>query len=285
MVSLAKITEKLNTLLNEKASGYSYKIYSDAELHHEPVRNGNEVKTVIEGISTLISSSIVPVTGLKIGTQTVGVSLAIPVDTRDMQDITEGISSIVQKYKEDIDNVVSVPQTFEIDNTLCNFIGTLAEVGDVEQKTSIGVMVEISFTITLNYFANGVNSTNQKLYYINGSGKQEEIPFTSLSIGRNVVQDGGAFSNTNGIAKNYVQTTALAMEFTMPALKDNEFCELFRQWLLKGNSNKFTVKYNNGYGEDKVDSWEKYEMMFLTSNLQAQGVDNVGYTISLAEAL
>ena len=128
MVSLAKITEKLNTLLyNSKESNellykdsrdYSYMIYSDAELHHEPVRNGNEVKTVIEGIATLISSSIVPVTGLKIGTQTVGISLAIPIDTRGMQDITQGISSIVQKYKEDIDNVVSAPQTFEIDNTL-----------------------------------------------------------------------------------------------------------------------------------------------------------------------
>ena len=283
MISLAKITEKLNTLLNNQASGYSYKIYSDAELHHEPKRDGNQVKTVIEGISTLVNSSIVPVTGLKIGTQTIGVSLAIPIDTRDMQDVTEGISKIIQKYKEDIDNVVSAPQTFEIDNTLCNFIGTLAEVGEVEQKTSIGVMVEISFTITLNYFANGVNSTNQKLYYVDGSGNQEEIPFTSLSIGRNVVQDGGAFSNTNGIAKNYVQTTALAMEFTMPALKDNAFCELFRQWLTKGNIGKFTVKYNNG--DNNSSNWVSYTMIFLTSNLQAQGVDNVGYTISLAEAL
>ena len=284
MISLAKITEKLNELLNAQASGYSYAVYSDAELHRAPTRNGNTVETVIEGISTLVNSSIVPVTGLKIGTQTIGVSLAIPIDTRGMQDITQGISKIVERYKEDIDTVVSAPQTFSIEDTLCNFIGTLAEVGDVEQKSSIGVMVEISFTITLNYFANGVNSTNQKLYYFDGSGN-EEIPFTSLSIGRNVVQDGGAFSNTNGIAKNYVQTTALAMEFTMPALMDNKFCELFRQWLLKGNSNKLTIKYNNGYGEDKADSWEAYEMIFLTSNLQAQGVDNVGYTISLAEAL
>ena len=118
MISLAKITEKLNELLNGQASGYSYAVYSDAELHRAPTRNGNTVETVIEGISTLVNSSIVPVTGLKIGTQTIGVSLAIPIDTRGMQDITQGISSIVQKYKEDIDNVVSAPQTFEIDNTL-----------------------------------------------------------------------------------------------------------------------------------------------------------------------
>ena len=284
MINLAKITEKLNELLNAQANGYSYLVYSDAELHRAPTRNGNTVETVIEGISTLINSSIVPVTGLKIGTQTIGVSLAIPIDTRGMQDITQGISKIVERYKEDIDTVVSTPQTFSIEGILCNLVGTLAEVGDVEQKSSIGVMVEISFTITLNYFANGVNSTNQKLYYV-VDGANEEIPFTSLSIGRNVVQDGGAFSNSKGIAKNYVQTTALAMEFTMPALMDNKFCELFRRWLLKGNSDKFTIKYNNGYGEDKADSWEVYEMIFLTSNLQAQGVDNVGYTISLAEAL
>ncbi len=273
MISLLNICEKLNELLNEDLTDFEYKIYGDAELHKIPKRQGNEVKEVVEGIATIISSSIVPIQGLKLGTQTIAVEFAVPINTREMTE--EGIESIVERYKAKINAIVSEPKIFnDLDGFVVTMTGTIAEVGEVQQQSSIGVMIPIDFTITLNYFENGLNSLNQKLLY-----NDEEIPFTSLSIGRAVIQDGGATSYSNGVAKNYVQTTALAIEINLPAIKDNAFCNLFRSFLRYGVSTKFQIEYLDN-GEST-----KYWVIFLTSNLQAQGVDNVGYTITLAEAL
>ncbi len=274
MISLLNICEKLNELLNTNKTNYAYKIYSESELHRTPKRVGNKVEQVLEGIATIISSSIVPVQGLKFGTQTIAVEIAVPIDTREMEDVSIGIENIVERYKQDINTLVSEPISYTIDKYVVTMTGTLADVGEQEQQSSIGLMIPISFTITLNYFLNGLNSLNQKLHYEN-----EEIKFTSLSIGRTVIQDGGAFSTTEGVSKNYVQTTALSIELTLPATTDSEFCGKFREFIRKGTSESFNITYDDNGTE------ENYKMIFLTSNLQAQGVDNVGYTITLAEAL
>jgi hypothetical protein len=276
MISLIDITKKINNLLGNK-----YTLYTDASLYFEPTREGNDVKSSIIGISTLISSSIVPVDGLSIGTETIGFELLIPVDTRVMEDTTEGIEEVIKPYKADIDSLVSTPNTLTFDNYVCTLKGTLAEVGEVQQKPNVGVAVSLSFTITLNYFANGVNSLNEQLFLLEKKENIEyetRIPFTSLSFGRTVVQDGGAFSDTEGVAKNYIQSTALSIELLMPALSDNKFCELFREFLFNGESAPFTIRYKGVMNKD-------YRVVFLTSNEQVQGIENVGYTITLAEAL
>ncbi len=285
MISLDKIIDQINNLLNENANGYKYSIYSDAELHHKPRREENDI--VIEGIATLINSSVVPVSELKIGTQTISVELTIPIDTRDMEDESVGIQDIVKNYKQDIDSLVSSPQNITIENYVCTFIGTLAEVGEVQQSSSIGVSIPISFTISLNYFVDGVNSLNEKLFFEEAE-QSEEIKYTSMSFGRTVIQDGGAFSsdisNNFGVAKNYVQTTALSIELVMPALTNSNFCSKFFNFLLYGTNNKFRVRLCR-YNADGTNYGRAYDVIFLSSNEQAQGVDNVGYTITLAEAL
>lgn len=278
MISLDKIIDQINILLNKNANGYKYSIYSDAELHHKPTREENDI--VIEGIATLINSSVVPVSELKIGTQTISVELTIPIDTRDMEDENVGIQDIVKKYKQDIDSLVSNPQTITIKNKpknyVCTFIGTLAEVGEVQQSSSIGVSIPISFTISLNYFINGVNSLDETLYYKPDPTTFIVIPYTSMSFGRVVIQDGGPFSDTKGVSKNYMQSSALSIELTMPALNDNSFCKIFRDFLMNGINNPITIKKNGS---------ADYRMIFLTSSQQSQGIENVGYTITLAEAL
>ena len=274
MISLLNICEKLNELLNTNKTKYTYKIYSESEFYRTPKRVGNKVEQVLEGIATIISSSIVPVQGLKFGTQTIAVEIAVPIDTREMEDISIGIENIVERYKQDINALVSEPISYTIDNYVVTMTGTLAEVGEQEQQSSIGLMIPISFTITLNYFLNGLNSLYQKLYFNN-----EEIKFTGMSLARNVIQDGGVFSDSSGVTKNYVQATGLAIELTLPATSDSTFCSRFREFLRDGNNNPFSIKYIDNALE------KTYKMIFLTSNLRAQGVDNVGYTITLAEAL
>ena len=187
---------------------------------------------------------------------------------------------IIQTYKNDIDAYVSKPQTKPLGDNVVSIVGTLAEVGEVETRQSIGLMIPITFTVTFNYFKNGINSANEELYYV-VDGKEEKIHYTSMSIARVVVQDGGAFSDTDGIAKNYVQTTSLSIELSVAALTDNDFGKRFRDFLFTGNNTPFTIKHENIItGEKNV-----YTMLFLTSNEQAQGIDNIGYSITLAEAL
>ena len=283
MISLLKICEHLNGLLNTEEN-INYLIYSEAELHKAPKRKGNSVKKVIEGIATIVSSSIVPIQGLKLGTQTIAVEFAVPIDTSEMIDVNKGIEEIIDKHKQDINEVVSEPKIIHnLDGYVVTMTGTLAEVGEIQQQSAIGLMAPISFTITLNYFENGLNSLNQKLKFQftqDSETKKEDITFTSMSIARTVIQDGGAFFNTNGVSKNYVQTTALSIELTLPAT-NSEFCKKFREFIRTGKNDKLDIIYS----DDNENESEQYKMIFLTSNLQAQGVDNVGYTITLAEAL
>ena len=98
MISLLNICEKLNELLNTNKTNYAYKIYSESELHRTPKRVGNKVEQVLEGIATIISSSIVPVQGLKFGTQTIAVEIAVPIDTREMEDVSIGIENILRGF-------------------------------------------------------------------------------------------------------------------------------------------------------------------------------------------
>ena len=279
MINLLNICTFVENQLRAK-SNYKrkYNIYAEAEYHKQAERVGNTIETFIEGIATTINSSIVPVSGLNFGTQVIGFELAIPIDHEAMY--LEGIETIVNAYKQDIDAFVSNPQTTTLNGYVVTVTGTLAEVGEPQTQSNIGLMIPIDFTLTFNYFENGVNSTQEELIYF---GK--EIKFTSLSFGRTVIQDGGAFNNTNGTAKNYVQTTALSIELVMPALSDCAFCKKFYNFLLTGENEPFDIRYRNKALTPNADDAEVYTVIFLSSNLQAQGVDNVGYTITLAEAL
>ena len=279
MINLTNICTYIENQLRAKSNYIrKYNIYADAEYHKKAVRTGNTVETFIEGIATTLNSSIVPVQGLNFGTQVIGFELAIPIDHEAM--LEEGIETIVNTYKQDIDAFVSNPQTTTLNNYVVTVTGTLAEVGEPQTQSNIGLMIPITFTLTFNYFANGVNSMQEELMYFG-----EEIKFISMSFGRTVIQDGGAFSNTNGIAKNYVQTTALSIELVMPALSDSLFCNKFYNFLRTGENTPFEISYRNKALTADENAVEVYNVIFLSSNSQAQGVDNVGYTITLAEAL
>ena len=276
MFSLKDICETVEVLLNNNSQGIVFAIYADGETHQKPKRKGNTVKKIIEGTMQRVGSSIVPVSGLKVGTQSLYIEIAIPLDPKTAEE-EGGIENTVNAYKGIIDNIVAEPRTQSIQGYLTTLTGTYAEALEIQQ-TSIGLMIPLTFTLELNYFLNGVNSMYEKLYYNN-----KEIYFTSMSIGRNVIQDGGAFSNSNGIAKNYVQNTALSIEITLPALNNgtNDFYARFREFLFDGNEEPFELTYTNS----TTNTNRTYRMIFLTSNSQSQGVQNVGYTITMAEAL
>lgn len=274
MITLSTICDKLNDLLSNE--NYNYKIYADGAFHSQPKRIGNNIEKIIEGIATIVNSSIVPVQGLKFGSQTISVELVIPINTKQAEETS--IEEITQTYKTDINKLLE-PTTLELDGYVATLLATIPEVGEIEQTSSIGLMIPITFNVEINYFLNGVNSLNEKLYYITPTYEEEEIHFTAMSLARTVIQDGGAFSNSNGVSKNYIQTTALAIELVAPALTDSEFCERFKRFLFDGNCASFGIRYKSG------STIRQYEMIFVTSNEQVQGTDNVGYTISMAEAL
>jgi hypothetical protein len=91
--------------------------------------------------------------------------------------------------------------------------------------------------------------------------------------------DAGVMSSTNGSAVNVPTGDALQIAFSVPALTDAVLTTEFANFILKKERKVYKVKLNfNGIlGE--------YDMVFGQCNYTARGVEGVGLSVTLVEAM
>ena len=290
MISIQSIADRLTTDLNALVpENVEFVIMGDGGSYVPSIRKprSNIVIQRVDGEADIISSTITPVNGIIVATQTVGVSVCVRIDK------SKGFDESVRYIREAIATYMSTPVVFNDTVTddkgneqiyTVTMYGSQPEAGSREVRQNYGDSIDYNWICNFAVVQNGVNSQNQSITF-----EGEQVPFTSLVLSRVPVTDGGAFSNTNGIAKSWHSTTALQVTITMPALTNNKLTQEHADYVINGTEKVYDVvikfselQETDGSGTATVKENAK-RMIFDVGSITAQQINNVGMEINLLE--
>ena len=290
MISIQSIADRLTTDLNALVpENVEFVIMGDGGSYVPSIRKprSNTVIQRVDGEADIISSTITPVNGIIVATQTVGVSVCVRIDK------SKGFDESVRYIREAIATYMSTPVVFNDTVTddkgneqiyTVTMYGSQPEAGSREVRQNYGDSIDYNWICNFAVVQNGVNSQNQSITF-----EGEQVPFTSLVLSRVPVTDGGAFSNTNGIAKSWHSTTALQVTITMPALTNNKLTQEHADYVINGTEKVYDVvikfselQETDGSGTATVKENAK-RMIFDVGSITAQQINNVGMEINLLE--
>lgn len=294
MISIETISERLTGKLNElvpESENIEFVIMGDGGNYIPSVRKPrtNTILQRIDGQADIIESTITPVNGIIVATQTVGVSVCVRIDK------SKGFDESVRVVREVISKYMSAPDVFSyvVDGNdgskqtyVVTMYGSQPEAGSREVRQNYGDSIDYNWICNFAVVQNGVNSQAQSITF-----EGEPVPFTSLVISRVPVTDGGAFSNTNGVAKSWHSTTALQVTVTMPALTNNKLTQEHADYVINGTEKVFDVviKFSELQETDESGTATVKEnakkMIFDVGTITAEQINNVGMEINLLEWL
>ena len=289
MITLQYLTNTINAQLNT-LSDIQFKINPDGdEYKGARLENNVIVDDYIQGTAILLNSSIVPVEGIIIQSQTVGVEIVVPVKTgRELVEQEDG-SSIMQDvvYQSSFepvrqvlatlasqaynDTIESDSKTFRVTYTVTN-----PRAGDIMIRDQVGLSITYQFTCNFAIIQNGVNTRDVEIEF-----EGVKIPFSQFSIIRTAINESGAFNSSQGSALNYTAVTAVQIDLSVPALSDSNITTEHFDFLKNGIVKQYEVSIKFG----SADTPKVFTMQFGECNVSGQGTDNLGQSIRLVEAL
>lgn len=274
MIDISQLLNYINAQLNANAPANTvFEIYADGGDYKPPKRQYNTLTTYIQGVGYIADSSILPVNGLSIATQTLSVSIAVPIDPnapteQSLDPIRNALSAFISTPKatalDDEDG-----RTYSV-----SVYGSSPTAGEIAQRSNLGLLITYGINIYFSFIQNGINSLDCVLTF-----EGEQVPFTEMTVAVSPVLDGGAVSSSNGGAGNYATVFALEIQLSVPALTDSVLTTDFARFLLFKQYAVYDVSLTyNGITSN-------YSMIFATSNITARGVENIGQSITLVEAI
>lgn len=289
MITLQYLTNTINTQLNG-LSDIQFKINPDGdEYKGARLENNVVVDDYIQGTAILLNSSIVPVEGIIIQSQTVGVEIVVPVKTgRELVEQEDG-SSIMQDvvYQSSFEPVRQVlatlasqayndtvedgTKTYKLTYTVTN-----PRAGDIIIRDQVGLSITYQFTCNFAIIQNGVNTRDVEIEF-----EGVKVPFSQFSIVRTAINESGAFNSSEGSALNYTAVTAVQIDLSVPALGDSNITVEHFEFLKSGIVKQYKVSIKFGAN----DTRKVFTMQFGECNVSGQGTDNLGQSIRLVEAL
>lgn len=297
MITLQDLTEKINEKLNvikgdiDSLQDVEFMIYPDGDEYKGARLENNALKdNYIQGTAISLNSSIVPVDGIIIQTQTVGVEIVVPVRTgRELveqedgssvmqdvvyQDSFEPIRKVLANYASQAydDTVVDGTKTYKLTYTLTN-----PRAGDIMIRDQVGLSITYQVSFNFAIVQNGINSRDIIIVF-----EGEKVPFTNVSIGRTAVMESGAFNGSNCSALNYPAVTALSIELAVPALSNTKITSEHLQFILSGEIKTYSLGIT--FSGD-INTATYYNVHFGECCVAGQGIDNVGQSIRIVEAL
>ncbi len=266
-----KINEDLNVLLGQ--SNVEFDIKDDTGNYTKATRVYNKKTYYVNGIASIMDSSLTIINGLHVAQQTVGVTIAVPIDhdkpvSESIEPFRIAITQLTQTAK-------ASPMTDESGKTfLVTSYGTQPVAGDREQTTEVGDFLPYSFSMFYSFIQNGVSSFDTTMTF-----EGEPVPFTEMSPSISPIMDAGVMSNTDGGAVNIPTGEAFQITLSVPALTDSILTSEFAQFIINKKRAVYDVTLSF-YGVEKA-----YKMLFGQSNYTARGVEGVGLSITLVDAM
>ncbi len=274
MIDIAQLLDYINEQLNKTAPDDAvFLIYADGGNYKPSKWERNELTTYIQGVGYISDSSIFPVNGLSIATQTLSVTIAVPIDpSKPPEESFEPVRNALNAF-------VSAPgvtaMTDEAERIYSvSVYGSSPTPGEMVQRPSIGLSITYSINVYFSFIQNGINSLDCVLTF-----EGEQVPFTEMTVAVAPVMDGGAVSGSGGGVGNYATSYAFEIQASVPALSGSKLTAEFAKFLLLKQYGVYdvTLIYAGVKGE--------YKMIFATSNITARGLEGIGQSITLVEAI
>lgn len=297
MITLKSLTDIINNKLKLINPEINFKINPDGDEYKAPSLEKNAVvDNFIQGTAILLNDSIVPVDGITILSQTVGIEFVVPVKSgRELVEQEDG-SSVMQDvvYQSSFEPIRQALATLSaqaykdsvIDDDgkttyAVSYTVTAPKAGDIMLRDAVGLSITYQISINFAIVQNGINTRNICVKF-----EDTDVLFTNITIGRTAIMESGAFNGSGGNALNYPAVTALSIELAVPALSDSYITQEHLAWLLFGEMKIYTVEL--GFSAVELGSSEnktKFNMYFGECCAAGQGIDNIGQSIRLVEAL
>lgn len=278
---LDNIKDNLMQGLNANDLGLHFFITTEMGSYKKPDRVGNKIIDYINGQLTVINSSTLPTQGLEVSTQTIQLSLAIPLRTTVSNEsvIVKNVRTVLEQYLSQ-NRVIVIEQNNK--SLVCALNYSLPNTGSVDQRSGIGTFLELTAMLYVSCIENGLNSIERR-YYLNG----ELLPYTSATRSRVPLTESNSFSGVSSIGqgKNIMQSTAIGFDLNVVALDPNQSLasKAIQRYLDIGGLNEvLKLKVESGVGDELISN--EYDVIFGQVSEISEGVQNVGYKLSFIEA-
>lgn len=303
MISLATLCEQIQSKLNGNTEGKKFKIFSDTGDYLKAVRAGNTVTETINGLAQVVQSSITPTQGLVVATQQVRLEFAFPVEeyniplgtdetvtVKTVEEITEEVRDI---YDNTFQTVFREVMTDGSEDTAKTFVVTILSsplsTGERNQRQVIGDSMTLVAYLDFSFVQNGVSSFDCPVK-LNGM----ELPYTVLAIDRTPAAEANAYSNSDGVAKTRILSTALSVRVVMPANDDSEAWTAIKAYLLNthaaGDPSPAEAKYTLSLCLGDKDSsgqpaFTDFTVYIADTAMNVNSGEYIGLTVNFVEAV
>lgn len=302
MIGLQTLADNLQTKLNKKKSGFTFKVFADTGNYEKPERDYNEVKEPINCILRLASSDVSNLVsgdnaeGLMLATLNVSFSLIYSLKGRpqtfyilsngerveDISDLPEDVTILetiegylnkVEDLRNALDNIFQSAENKVLTDTngkTYNVGITYQTVGSGirEQMQGVGDSFVFNASIYYMFVQNGVNSRDVT-FTLDGI----TFPYQRSTINRTPTLDGNVYANASTPSvKNIAPQTSLNMSFFVPAT-ENGVTNNFVDYLLDGEPNKAHFLTANINGREKTYLVTIAGIDYITETIQNAGIN------------
>lgn len=280
-------------------TGYKFNVVANEGEFLPPQRHGNTVDKYINGIFAMTGADV---RRLGSGSETYlyafdfSLRFLLPLDDRTYQETQYGNSTLLYSNVRDFRTalssafsgmqVISMPIT-ENDRLVTYKGGVFVDLPmpvdmTMQMRQDIGNSIEYACSMSVAVVAGGVN-TQDIVFTINNF----RVPFMSISIERTPTLSADLVSTReNGSSSAYPESTALKIEFTVPALEGigTLYNREVLNYILGITPGNKTVPVGLGilgsYFLNNSNS-DVQPMIFAGAKLQGEGVNNLVYSCAL----
>lgn len=272
MIALATFAEAIESALNANTQGINFRIFADAGQYEKAFKDHTEKKRYTNGLIRVKSSAIVPVQGMEIATQQVSLELCAPLyDAEKDEEIAAAHRAILDAVFSQF-TVQPIPEngkTYSVSTTY-----SLANTGTVQQRPPIGTSITFDVGIEYAYIENGLNSYDC-VYELDGV----VIPYTNASIGKVATTENNSYADTSGESLCFNTAFARSFDFQIPAQSKGIGAQILGELLGNDLNTVHTLTMRFADGGVKT-----YKVIYASSDMNVQGVDNAGHNVSFVEA-
>lgn len=298
MISLATLCEQIQSKLNGNTEGKKFEIFSDTGDYFKAVRAGNTVTEYINGLAQVVQSSITPTQGLVVATQQVRLEFAFPVEeyniplgtdetvtVKTVEEITEEVRDI---YEEAFQTAYTEVLTDGGKTFAVTVMTYPMSTGERNQRQIIGDSMTLVAYLDFSMVENGLSSFNCPIK-LDGV----ELPYTSLAIDRTPAAEANAYSNSDGVAKTRVLSTALSVQVLLPAVDKSAPWTTIKSYLLNlpTQADKSPAEQTHTLsiclGDSDTDGpvYTNYTVFIAQTSLALNSGEYAGLTVNFVEAV
>lgn len=298
MISLATLCEQIQSKLNGNTEGKKFEIFSDTGDYFKAVRAGNTVTEYINGLAQVVQSSITPTQGLVVATQQVRLEFAFPVEeyniplgtdetvtVKTVEEITEEVRDI---YEEAFQTAYTEVLTDGGKTFAVTVMTYPMSTGERNQRQIIGDSMTLVAYLDFSLVENGLSSFNCPIK-LDGV----ELPYTSLAIDRTPAAEANAYSNSDGVAKTRVLSTALSVQVLLPAVDNSAPWTTIKSYLLNlpTQADKSPAEQTHTLsiclGDSDTDGpvYTNYTVFIAQTSLALNSGEYAGLTVNFVEAV